>query len=128
MCVAAMTDARPYTAEKYWLKRARVPLHTVDGADGLVADADGTALADVRIECGRIRAVLAAGGAPCCCRGVDLDGGAVRPLAAGRLAPGAPADLVVDCGPGGRVVLRAGAPDEQGCSLGIACICTPAVA
>ncbi|HYH17633.1 MAG TPA: hypothetical protein VD995_03345 [Azospirillum sp.] len=119
-----MTDARPFSAEKYWLKRARVPLHAVD-ADGLAADADGTALADVRIEDGRIRAVLPAGEAPCCARGVDLAGGAVRPLAANRLAPGEPADLVVDCGPGGRVVLRGGAPDDRGCSLGIACVCTP---
>ncbi|HEY0837243.1 MAG TPA: hypothetical protein VGE72_25245 [Azospirillum sp.] len=126
-----MTDARPfstekYRAEKYWLKHARVPMDVVGGADGLAADADGTALADLRIEDGRIRAVLPAGAAPCCARGVDLAGGGVRPLTAqGRLAPGAPADLVVDCGPGGQVVLRGGVPDDNGCSLGIACVCTP---
>lgn len=119
-----MPDTRPFTAEKYWLKRARVPVGVVDGAD-LAAGADGTALADLRIEGGCIRAVLAAGGAPCCCRGVDLDGGGVRPLDGGRIAAGEPADLLVDCGPGGRVVLRAGVPDGQGCSLGIACVCTP---
>ncbi|HYD70139.1 hypothetical protein [Azospirillum sp.] len=120
-----MTDARSFSADKYWLKRARVPVQAVDGAAGLTADPDGTALADVRIEEGRIRAVLPAGEAPCCARGVDLAGGAVRPLAANRLAPGEPADLIVDCGPGGRVVLRGGAPDDSGCSLGIACVCTP---
>lgn len=99
---------------KYWLKRARLELSRTDGCDPALCAAaacDGTLLADVRIEDGRIRAVLPAGGAPCCCPGIDLGGGTVRPLpGTARVAPGAPADLLVDWPALGPLVLRAGAP------------------
>jgi len=74
---------------KFWLKNAAL---------------DDAPSADIRIEDGRIRAVIPAGEAPCCAPGLDLDGGAVRPLSpGGRIAAGQPADLSVTlCG--GRTV------------------------
>lgn len=70
---------------------------------------DGQPPADIRIEGGRIRAVIPAGEAPCCAPGLDLDGGAVRPLApAGRVAAGEPADLSVTLCGGRTVEMRGG--------------------
>lgn len=120
------SSERAFAHEKYWLKRARVRLDRVEPAGcGLSAAPCGTALADIRIEDGVIRAVVPAGHAPCCCRGVDLEGGSVRPLhATSRLAPQAPADLHVTHARGGEVVLIAGKPDGP-CTLCVECICTP---
>jgi hypothetical protein len=86
---------------RYWLKRARVALADLrdgDLAGRLAGDggADGTALVDIRIEEGRIRAVLPAGVAPCCSPGVWLDGRVVRPAGEGGLVAGACADLRID--------------------------------
>jgi len=78
---------------KFWLKRARIDAAHLTG-DTPAAGPDGVLLADLRIECGRIRAILPAGEAPCCAPGLALDGGAVRPRTAhGRIGPGEPADL-----------------------------------
>ena len=122
--------SRLLATEKYWLKRARVCLAMVpDAAPELTARvaADGSVLADLRIEDGLIRAVLPAGGAPCCCRGVDLDGACVMPLeAGGSLRAGAPADLLIDRGLERRLVLRGGAISAEGCDLEVVCCCTPA--
>ncbi|CAO3433960.1 hypothetical protein [Azospirillum doebereinerae] len=79
---------------KFWLRNAAL---------------DDSLPADIRIEEGRIRAVIPAGEAPCCAPGLDLDGGSVRALApGGSIAAGFPADLSVTlCG--GRIVeMRAG--------------------
>ena len=130
-----MDTSRLLATEKYWLKRARVCLANVpDAVPELAARvaADGSVLADLRIEDGRIRAVLPAGGAPCCCRGVDLEGACVVPLDEdGSLESGAPADLLIDRGAGAgvarRLVLRGGAVSAEGCDLEVACCCTPAV-
>lgn len=127
-----MDTSRLLATEKYWLKRARVCLATVPDAApelGVRAAADGSVLADLRIEEGVIRAVLPAGSAPCCCRGVDLDGACVSPLeAGGALSAGASADLLIDRGQGRRLVLRGGAVSTEGCDLEVACCCTPAAA
>jgi len=124
-----LETARLQTADKYWLKRARACLARIaDAAPDLAAGAaaDGTVLVDLRIEDGRIRAILPAGGAPCCCRGVDLDGACVVPLEEGAcIAPGAPADLLLDRGEGRRLVLRGGAVSSEGSDLQVACCCTP---
>lgn len=93
---------------KFWLKRACVAaIHL--GGDTPPVGPDGCLLADIRIEDGRIRALLPAGESPCCAPGLGLDGGAVEPLSAGgRVAPGEPADLALSMPNGRRVVLRAG--------------------
>ena len=78
---------------KFWLKRARIDAAHLTG-DTPAAGPDGVLLADLRIECGRIRAILPAGEAPCCAPGLALDGGVVRPRTAdGRIGPDEPADL-----------------------------------
>ena len=122
--------SRLLTTEKYWLKRARVCLAMISGTlPELAATAadECSVLADLRIEEGRIRAILPAGSAPCCSRGVDLDGACVVPLkAGGALCAGGPADLVIDHGPGRRVVLRGGAIMAEGCEVDIVCCCIPA--
>ncbi len=99
---------------KFWLKRARVAAADLDldldlDGGGPAAGPDGTLLADLRVEEGRIRAVLPAGEAPCCAPGPDLGGAALRPLAAdGRIGPGQPADLLLITGDGRRVEIRGG--------------------
>ncbi|AWK88736.1 hypothetical protein [Azospirillum thermophilum] len=50
---------------KFWLKRALVDAALLTG-DTPPPDPDGRLLADIRVEAGRIRAVLPAGEAPCC--------------------------------------------------------------
>ncbi|WP_042689804.1 hypothetical protein [Azospirillum sp. B506] len=78
---------------KFWLKNARV-------ADGLC---------DIRIESGRIRALVPAGESPCCAPGLDLDGGGVRRMDADApVMAGAPADLWVTLCGGRTVPMRAG--------------------
>ncbi|SMH43744.1 hypothetical protein [Azospirillum agricola] len=79
---------------KFWLKNAALEN----------APSSGFRMADIRIEDGRIRAVIPAGESPCCAPGLDLDGGAVRALAPdGHVGAGQPADLSVTlCG--GKVV------------------------
>lgn len=130
MIAGAMTDdSRLLSSEKYWLKRARMRLAQVaDAAPELAASqgADGFVLADLRIEHGFIRAILPAGGAPCCCRGIDLEGACVAPLPAGAAAgSGSPADLVIDRSEGRRLILRNGAISTEGCDLEVRCCCTP---
>lgn len=124
-----MDTSRLLATEKYWLKRARVRLASVpDAMPELAARVagDGSVLADLRIEDGLIRAVLPAGGAPCCCRGVDLEGACTVPLDEnGVLRSGAPADLLIDRGAGRRLVLRGGAVSAEGCDLEVVCCCTP---
>lgn len=128
-CSAMIDTSRLLATEKYWLKRARVCLAAVSdaGAELSVRCAgDGSVLADLRIEDGLIRAVLPAGSAPCCCRGVDLEGACVMPLVAGgALCVGGSADLLIDRGCE-RLVLRRGALCEDGGVLDVACCCTPA--
>lgn len=110
---------------KYWLKRARLPSVRLPPPLPVPPDGEGFCLCDVRIECGAVRAVLPAGEAPCCCRGVDLDGARVCPLDPDALmAPGQPADLAIDGGPGRRVRLRAGIIEASG-PYAVACVCTP---
>ncbi len=126
-----MTDTSGlHGTEKYWLKRARVPLAMIpDAIPELVARVleDGSVLADLRIECGLIRAVLPAGGAPCCSRSADLDGASLVPLEeGGSLRAGAPADLLVSRGAGRRLVLRKGVVSAEGEELEVVCCCTPA--
>lgn len=115
------------TTGKYWLKRARIPLARLEGAPpGALCDGEGFCLCDVRIEGGEIRAVLAAGGAPCCCRGIDLDGARVCPISPdARIVPGQTADLLIDGGPGCRVRLLRGVVDDSA-PYSVACVCTPA--
>ncbi|MBP2301037.1 hypothetical protein [Azospirillum picis] len=68
---------------------------------------------DIRIEDGRIRALLPAGDAPCCAPGLDLEGGAVRPLASGgTVEAGEPADLWVTLCGGRTVTMHAGRLDD----------------
>lgn len=125
-----MDTSRLLATEKYWLKRARVCLARVPDATPELAArvaGDGRVLADLRIEDGLIRAVLPAGGAPCCCRGVDLEGACVVPLEEnGVLRAGTPADLSIDRGTGRRLVLRGGAVSAEGGDLEVVCCCTPA--
>lgn len=118
--------SRLTSTEKYWLKRARVPVDRLAGADpGLAAGIDGTALADLRVEEGMLRAVLPAGAAPCCARGLDLERALVLPLdEGGVIGPDRPADLLIERGPMGRVRLRRGAAEEA-CGLGLECVCIP---
>jgi len=88
---------------KFWLRNAAL--------DDSPSATDGRAgiRADIRIEEGRIRAVIPAGEAPCCAPGLDLDGGSVRPLGPdGRVAAGFPADLSVTLCEGRIVEMRAG--------------------
>lgn len=99
---------------KYWLKRARIrfdppaadwPAFSQDAGD------DGTVLADLRIEEGRIRAILPAGSAPCCSPGIDLDGGRARGTGGDRaLVSGVPADLELSCPADARIILESGIP------------------
>ncbi|PWC34334.1 hypothetical protein [Azospirillum sp. TSO35-2] len=78
---------------KFWLKNARVP----------------DALCDIRIEDGRIRALVPAGDSPCCAPGLDLDGGAVRRLDGdGPVEAGGTADLWVTLCSGRTVAMRGG--------------------
>ncbi len=114
-----------FSSGKYWLKRARIPLIRLAAPPPSPPDGDGFCLCDVRIECGAVRAVLAAGESPCCCRGIDLDGARVCPLEPDAvIQPGGAADFAIDGGPGRRVRLRAGAIDGDG-PYTVACICTP---
>jgi len=99
MTTTACCLARIPANGKFWLKNA-----TLDGAPP-----PGIRMADIRIEDGRIRAIIPAGESPCCAPGLDLDGGAVRPLAPdGRVAAGQPADLSVTLRNGRTAEMRAG--------------------
>jgi hypothetical protein len=99
---------------RYWLRHARID--TAFLTEGMLAyGPDGMALADLRIEEGRIRAVLPAGEAPCCAPGLELRGGIVRPAdPEGWIGPGCPADLIVTFPEGRRLDLRAGCPMPDG--------------
>jgi len=78
---------------KFWLKNA----HVHDG------------LRDIRIEQGRVRALVPAGESPCCAPGLDLDGGEVRRMDADApVMAGDPADLWVTLCGGRTVPMRAG--------------------
>lgn len=78
---------------KFWLKNARV----------------GDDLRDIRIEDGRVRALVAAGESPCCAPGLDLDGGEVRRMdGEDPVTAGDPADLWVTLCGGRTVPMRAG--------------------
>ncbi|MBP2294468.1 hypothetical protein [Azospirillum rugosum] len=97
---------------KFWLKRARIDaahLAADSPAETPSAGPDGFLLADLRIEQGRIRAILPAGESPCCAPGLCLDGGSVRPLEAdGRIGPGLPADLMLVTAEGERLIMQGG--------------------
>ena len=103
---------------RYWLKRVRIDTARLDAPLGgallggaLAGEADGTVLADLRIEEGRIRAVLPAGEAPCCAPGPEIRGGRVSPQdPQGRIGPGHPADLIITDADGSLIELRAGVP------------------
>ncbi|MBP2315860.1 hypothetical protein [Azospirillum soli] len=89
---------------KFWLKRAHI-----DPRHRMAEMGEGEPLFDIRIEDGLIRAVLPAGGAPCCAPGLDLDGGAVAPLhGQGRIGPGQPADLTLTTPQGWRMDMQGG--------------------
>lgn len=99
---------------KYWLKRARIrfepPAEDMAAFTGGAGD-DGTVLADLRIEDGRIRAILPAGTAPCCSPGIDLDGGRAESAGSGRaLVSGGSADLELSCPGGTRIFVKSGVP------------------
>jgi cytosine deaminase len=67
---------------KFWLKKALVPLCLLENASPEVragADSDGLAFVDLRIEHGRISAVVPGGTAPCCSPGINLERGQVWP-------------------------------------------------
>jgi cytosine deaminase len=67
---------------KFWLKKALVPLCLLEDPPPEItagADADGLAFVDLRIEHGRISAVVPGGTAPCCGPGVNLERGQVWP-------------------------------------------------
>ena len=67
---------------KFWLKKALVPLCLLEEPSPEVraeSDKDGLAFVDLRIEHGRISAVLPGGTAPCCGPGVNLERGQVWP-------------------------------------------------
>ncbi len=84
---------------KFWLKNVALD----------AAPPTGIRIADIRIEDGRIRAVLPAGDSPCCAPGLDLDGRILRPLTpAGRIEAGQPADLLVPLRDGRTVEMHAG--------------------
>lgn len=110
--VPTMSQIRLPANGKYWLKRARIRFAPPPGeapAFAAGAAADGTVLADVRIEDGRIRAVVPAGTAPCCSPGIDLDGGCARTLdGEGALATDGAADLELSPPGGTSLVLEAG--------------------
>lgn len=103
---------------KYWLKRARIrfdppaadwPAFTQSAGD------DGTVLADLRIEDGRIRAILPAGSAPCCSPGIDVDGGRAAGVGTGGpLTAGDPADLELSCSGGTRLRIKSGSLVDSG--------------
>ncbi len=89
--------ARIPASGKFWLKNA------------LVHDA----LRDIRIEDGRVRALVPAGESPCCAPGLDLEGGKVRRMDdGGAVAAGDPADLWVTLCGGRTVPMRAGRLDN----------------
>ncbi|CAO3450753.1 hypothetical protein [Azospirillum largimobile] len=90
--------ARIPASGKFWLKNALVH-------DGL---------RDIRIEDGRVRALVPAGESPCCAPGLDLEGGEVCRLEdGGPVMAGDPADLRVTlCG--GRTVAMWGGKLESG--------------
>ncbi|MGE0255448.1 MAG: cytosine deaminase [Alphaproteobacteria bacterium] len=68
------------SAGAYWLTDARVPAVLVDGAPaGSTADREGLLHLDLRIEAGRVAALLPAGTAPAGAPHADLDGGQVWP-------------------------------------------------
>lgn len=93
---------------KFWLKRARVDAAHL-APDTPAFGSDRVVLADLRIECGRIRAVLPAGESPCCAPGLCLDGGRVQPLSgAGRIGPGEPAELSLVMEDGTRLDIQGG--------------------
>lgn len=78
---------------KFWLKNARVH-------DGF---------RDIRIENGRVRALVAAGESPCCAPGLDLEGGEVRRMGSDEpVTAGDPADLWVTLCGGRTVPMRDG--------------------
>ncbi|CAO3435181.1 hypothetical protein [Azospirillum endophyticum] len=84
---------------KFWLKNARVH-------DGLY---------DIRIEDGRVRALVPAGESPCCAPGLDLDGGDVRRMDGdGPVMAGDAADLWVTLCGGRTVAMRAGRLENGG--------------
>lgn len=94
---------------KFWLKRARIDRARPAGGSPAPALAGAAPLFDLRVEEGRIRAVLPAGEAPCCAPGLDLDGAAVRPLdGSGTIGEGQPADLSITWACGRRLELRGG--------------------
>ena len=67
---------------KFWLKKALAPLCLLEDPSPEVragADKDGLAFVDLRIEHGRISAVVPGGTAPCCGPGVNLERGQVWP-------------------------------------------------
>lgn len=104
MTATACCLARIPANGKFWLKNA-----TLDGAPPDDLQMAGIRMADIRIEDGRIRAIIPAGESPCCAPGLDLDGGAVRPLDPdGRVAAGQPADLSVTLCDGRTAEMRAG--------------------
>jgi cytosine deaminase len=70
---------------KFWLKKALAPLCLLADPSPEVragADKDGLAFVDLRIEHGRISAVVPGGTAPCCGPGVNLERGQVWPCPA----------------------------------------------
>lgn len=84
---------------KFWLKNARVR----------------DELRDIRIENGRVRALVAAGESPCCAPGLDLEGGEVRRMDGDEpVAAGDPADLWVTLCGGRTVPMRAGRLESGG--------------
>lgn len=67
---------------KFWLKKATVPLSLVEDPPPEVAiraGGDGLATVDLRIEHGKVAAVVPGGTAPCCGPGVTLENGLVWP-------------------------------------------------
>lgn len=110
----SLTPPRIPETGRYWLKRVRIDAALLDASvAGLEAgpEGGGTVLADLRIEDGRIRAVLPAGEAPCCAPGPEIRGARVRPLdPMGRIGPGQLADLIIADAEGTLIELRAGVP------------------
>ena len=67
-------------AGAYWLANARIPAILVDGAPaGSLPDREGLLRLDLRIEAGRVAALLPAGTSPAGAPRADLDGGQVWP-------------------------------------------------